>query len=226
MVLPGDQDELVRRIAAANPRTVVVHNSGSPMAMPWADDVAAVLQAWYPGQEGGNAVADVLVGDVDPAGRMPTTWPKRLEDTPAFSWYPGDDGHAKYGEGLLLGYRWYLEHGIEPQWWFGHGLSYTTFEWGDAAATRDRATVEVTNTGERRGTEVVQAYVDRPDGAVRAFAGVAKVTLDPGESATVAVDLSPAVFRRWEDGWIAPDGPSTVLLGRSVSSIEATLTVE
>ena len=175
MVLPGDQDELVRRVAEANPRTVVVHNSGSPMTMPWVDDVAAVVQAWYPGQEGGNAVADVLVGDVDPSGRMPTTWPKRLEDTPAYSWYPGEDGHVKYGEGRLLGHRWYLEQEIEPQWWFGHGLSYTTFAWGETTATASAATVVVTNTGDRTGTEVVQAYVDRPDG--RVFAGFAKVTL-------------------------------------------------
>jgi beta-glucosidase len=224
MVLPGEQDELVRRVAAANPRTIVVHNSGSPMAMPWADDVAAILQAWYPGQEGGNAVADVLVGDVDPAGRMPTTWPKRLEDAPAFSWYPGEDGHTKYGEGLLLGHRWYLEHEIEPQWWFGEGLSYTTFAWGAPSADGRTVRVEVTNTGDRRGTEVVQAYVDGTGG--RQFAGFAKLTLDPGETATATVELSPAAFRRWDGAWVPVDGPHHVRLGRSAASIEADLTVD
>jgi beta-glucosidase len=196
------------------------------MAMPWVDDVAAVLQAWYPGQEGGNAVADVLVGDVDPAGRMPTTWPKRLEDTPAFSWYPGDDGHAKYGEGLLLGYRWYLEHEIQPQWWFGQGLSYTTFEWGEASGDHRQVSVEVTNTGERTGTDVVQVYVDRPDGPARALAGFAKVTLDPGAAAVVTVDLEPAVFRTWSDGWTVPGGPRSLRVGRSVADQVAELTVE
>ncbi len=222
MVLPGDQDELVRRVAEANPRTVVVHNSGSPMTMPWVDDVAAVVQAWYPGQEGGNAVADVLIGDVDPSGRMPTTWPKRLEDTPAYSWYPGEDGHVKYGEGTLLGHRWYLEQEIEPQWWFGHGLSYTTFAWGETTATASAATVVVTNTGDRPGTEVVQAYVDRPDG--RVFAGFAKVALGPGESTVATIALSPAAFRRWDlatAGWVVDPGPHPVLLGRSAADVVA-----
>jgi len=220
--LPMGQDELVRRVAAANPRTVVVHNSGSPMLMPWVDDVAAVLQAWYPGQEGGNAVADVLFGDVDPAGRMPTTWPKRLEDTPAFAWYPGEDGHVTYGEGLRLGHRWYLDQELEPQWWFGHGLSYTTFEWGETGATASTATVVVTNTGDRRGTEVVQAYVERPEGAVRVLAGFAKVTLDADESTTVSVDLSPAAYRTWDTeagAWVTGAGPFRVGLGRSAADV-------
>jgi beta-glucosidase len=220
--LPMGQDDLVRRVAAANPRTVVVHNSGSPMLMPWVDEVAAVVQAWYPGQEAGNAVADVLLGDVDPSGRMPTTWPKRIEDTPAFSWYPGEHGHTEYGEGLHLGHRWYLEHEIEPQWWFGHGLSYTTFEWGEVTATSSAATVEVTNAGDRRGTEVVQAYVERPDGAGRTFAGFASATLDPGASTVVTVELSPAAFRTWDTGsgtWVSGRGPFRVGLGRSAADL-------
>jgi beta-glucosidase len=209
-------------VAEANPRTVVVHNSGSPMAMPWIDDVAALVQAWYPGQEGGNAVADVLVGAVDPAGRMPTTWPKRLEDTPAFPWYPGQDGHTKYGEGLLLGHRWYLEQEIEPQWWFGQGLSYTTFVWGEVTATSAAATVAVTNTGDRAGTEVVQAYVDRSGG--RTFAGWAKLELEPGQSTVATVPLSPAAFRTWDvvdGGWVVEPGPHRVVLGRHAADVVA-----
>ncbi len=226
LVLPGEQDELVRRVAAVNPRTVVVHNSGSPMAMPWAGDVAAIVQAWYPGQEGGNAVADVLVGDADAAGRMPTTWPKRIEDTPAYDWYPGEDGHVRYGEGLLIGHRWYEAQGIEPQWAFGHGLSYTTFDWADAEATAERAQVTVTNTGDRAGVEIVQAYVaalDRPvDGPPQVLAGFAKVALDPGQSAAVAIELSPAAFRRWDadaGAWVTDPGRYEVRLARSSAAI-------
>jgi beta-glucosidase len=225
LTLPGAQDDLIRRVAEANPRTVVVHNSGSPMVMPWADEVGAVLQAWYPGQEAGHAVADVLVGDVDPSGRMPTTWPKRVEDTPAHDWYPGTDGHVRYGEGLRIGYRWYLDEGIEPQWWFGHGLSYTTFAWGEASVADGRVGVEVTNTGDRPGCEVVQAYVDRPDGAVRALAGFAKVALGPGETATVAVDLQPAAFRRWDGGWVTDPDPVAVHLGRTAADLITSVTV-
>lgn len=232
--LPGDQDELVARVARANPRTVVVHNAGAPMLMPWIDDVAAVLQVWYPGQEAGTAIASVLLGDADPSGRMPTTWPKRLEDAPAYAWYPGTAGHVEYGEGLSIGHRWYAERGIEPLWWFGHGLSYTTFEWSAAAATREAATVQVTNTGDRTGTEVVQAYL-RPAGPATTspgggdgpvLAGFAKVSLEPGETTTVTVALSPRAFRRWDvdaHGWTAAPGPHELRLARSAGDVVATV---
>jgi beta-glucosidase len=230
--LPGDQDELIRAVVAANPRTVIIHNSGSPMAMPWADDVAAIVQAWYPGQEGGNAVADVLIGDVDPSGRMPTTWPKRIEDTPAYDWYPGEGGHVRYGEGLLVGYRGFEARGVEPLWAFGHGLSYTTFEWNEVAADGDSATLEVVNTGDRAGTEVVQAYVaalDRPvDGPPQVLAGFAKVALGPREARRVRVELSPAAFRRWDteaQAWVVDPGRYDVRLGRSSGDIVATRTI-
>ncbi len=241
--LPGAQDELVRRVAEANPRTVVVHNSGSPMAMAWADDVAAIVQAWYPGQEAGHAVADVLCGDVDPSGRMPTTWPKRIEDTPAFDWYPGTDGHVEYGEGLLVGYRWYLDQGIEPQWWFGHGLSYTTFDWISSRAEvmepgpddgwpKVYAEAKYTNTGERSGTEVVQVYVaalDRPvDGPPQVLAGFAKGHCAPGESGGVGLVLPAAAVRRWDTdtrAWVVDPGRYEIRLGRSAKDILATHTI-
>jgi beta-glucosidase len=232
LTLPGEQDELVRQVVAANPRTIVVHNAGSPMAMPWVDDVAAIVQAWYPGQEGGNAVADVLVGDADAAGRMPTTWPKRLEDTPAFAWYPGQDGHVRYGEGRLIGYRWYDAQGIEPLWAFGHGLSYTSFAWGDATATAEQAVLTVVNTGDRAGVEVVQAYVAPAergaDDPPQVLAGFAKVELGPGESAAVEVALSPAAFRRWDAGgrgWVVDSGEREVRLGRSSADIVASVAI-
>jgi beta-glucosidase len=211
--------------------------------MPWADDVAAIVQAWYPGQEAGHAVADVLVGDADPAGRMPTTWPKRIEDTPAFAWYPGEDGHVEYGEGLLVGYRWYLEQGIEPPWWFGHGLSYTTFEWTESRAEVMEAGVNDdwpkvyaeamwTNTGERPGCEVVQVYVaalDRPvEGPPQVLAGFGKDERAPGESGGVGMLLAPAAFRRWDPDahrWVVDPGRYEIRLGRSANDILATHTI-
>ena len=133
MALPPPQDELIRAVAAVNPATVVVVNAASPIAMPWADDVAAILQAWFPGEEWGNALADVLSGDTSPSGKLPTTIPVRLEDTPAFTSYPGERGQVRYGEGVFVGYRWYDTRRIEPRFCFGHGLSYTTFELGAPA---------------------------------------------------------------------------------------------
>ena len=156
MELPGDQAELIARVAAANPHTVVVINAGSPVTMDWASDVSAILQIWYPGQELGNALADVLSGVSEPGGRLPTTFPVRLEDTPAFTNYPGERGRVVYGEGVFVGYRWYDARDIEPLFPFGHGLSYTTFEYGEVrlSATELDAddpivtvAVDVTNTG-------------------------------------------------------------------------------
>jgi beta-glucosidase len=237
IALPGDQDELVRAVAAANPRTVVVNNSGSPVLMPWADDVAAIVQAWFPGQEGGDAITDVLFGEAEPGGRMPTTWPKRIEDTPAFTNYPGENGHVLYGEGVFIGYRWYDARDIDPLWPFGHGLSYTTFAWGEprvstAGSAEDlRVTVEVdvTNTGERRGTEVVQCYVAprrprlaRPPHELKGFA---RLDLAPGETGTARITLDVRAFSAWDPamhGWVI-DGESFELrLGRSSRDIVAT----
>jgi beta-glucosidase len=169
----GEQDELVRAVAAVNPRTVVVLNGGGPVEMPWIDDVAATVCVWYPGEEGAGALVDVLTGVADPGGRLPVTFPRRLEDgathfgDAAPARYPGIDGKVAYGEGLLVGYRHFDEHGVEPLFPFGHGLSYTTFEWGspvvDGTAPGDvTVQVPVTNTGDRPGTDVVQLYVGRP----------------------------------------------------------------
>lgn len=160
MELVGEQNALVERVAAANPNTVVVLQTGSPVTMPWLDRVAAVVQAWYPGQECGNAIADVLLGATDAAGRLPQTFPRRLEDNPAYLNYPGENGKVRYGEGLFVGYRYYDKKRVEPLFPFGFGLSYTTFAYGnarlDAAAigSDDRLTVgvDVTNTGPRAGS--------------------------------------------------------------------------
>ena len=167
--LGADQDELVRRVAAANPRTVVVVNSGSAVDMPWATDVASIVQLWFPGMAGGEALARVLLGDDEPGGRMPFTVPVDLADAPCSIAAADPPGHLRYTEGLAVGHRWYLDQGIEPRWWFGAGEGYGRFEWGAASAVTPwspgaplTVVVPVTNTGQRRGGEVVQAYVARP----------------------------------------------------------------
>jgi beta-glucosidase len=184
-------------------------------------------------------VADVLLGQADPGGRLPTTWPRRLEDTPAFSSYPGDGTTMRYDEGVFVGYRWYDAHDIEPLWAFGHGLSYAGFEWTDVGlvgdSPDDRCTVEVTvtNTSERAGFEVVQVYVQPPPGPVdrprRELAGFAKLALDPGESATATVMLDRRAFARWDEdrgGWFVDPGTYGLHLGASSRDLRSALDVE
>jgi beta-glucosidase len=212
MDLPADQDDLVRRVAAANPHTIVVVNTGAPVTMPWADDVAAVLQVWFGGQEMGNAVADVLTGAAEPSGRLPTTFPVRIEDNPSYGNFPGENGEVRYGEGVLVGYRWYDARHVPARFPFGHGGSYTTFTVGAPVlssptfARGDALTldVEVANTGSRRGAEVVQCYVAPPAGRhvrppkeLKAFA---KVWLEPGERTTVTLRLDDRAFAYWDPG--------------------------
>lgn len=230
LALPGNQDELVRRVAGANPRTIVVSNTGSPVLMPWIDEVAAILQVWFPGQEGGDAIADVLLGADDPGGRLPTSWPKRLEDTPAFDFYPGENGKMRYGEGIFVGYRWYDSKKIQPLWPFGHGLSYASFDWAEPVVgeTADLVSVsaQITNTSDRRGSEVVQCYIAPPEGSVerppKELKGFAKVKLEPGESATARIELPRQAFARWDEtehDWVVDEGVYQILLGASSSDI-------
>jgi beta-glucosidase len=210
--LPGAQDELVRRVVAANPRTVVVVNAGAPVALDWADDVPALLVAWLGGQEMAPALADVLLGDAEPSGRLPTTFPRRIEDTPAFGTFPGENGQTRYAEGVLMGYRWYDARRLPVRFPFGHGLSYTTFALGpprlSASDVRagEELTVEVgvTNTGARAGSEVVQLYVAPPPSALvrppKELRAYAKVHLAPGETRTVRLELGPRAFAYWDPG--------------------------
>ena len=212
MDLPGEQDELVRRVAAANPNTVVVVNTASPVTMDWADDVAAVVQAWFGGQEMGDALADVLFGDAEPSGRLPTTIPLRVEHNPSFGNFPTENGEVRYGESILVGYRWYDARRLPVRYPFGHGLSYTTFAIDGPVLSAESiragdtvfVDVTVTNSGTRRGAEVVQCYVAsrtaalvRPPKELKAFA---KVWLDPGESRTVRLELGPRAFSYWDPG--------------------------
>jgi len=227
MELPGMQDELVRRVAAVNPRTVVVINSGSPVSMPWLADVAAVMQVWFPGEAFGEALTDMLFGITEPGGRLPLTVPKQLADTPAYPYHPGRDGRAEYGEGLLIGHRWCDAQSIEPAFAFGFGLGYTSWELGKATVSGEitaGVTVEVPlhNTGARAGSTVVQCYIEpavaeasRP---VRTLQGFARVTAAAGESTVATIELDERSFSRWDPAthaWIVAPGDYRLLLGWS-----------
>ncbi|TDD88322.1 hypothetical protein E1293_06610 [Actinomadura darangshiensis] len=230
LALPGHQDALIEAVAKANPNTVVVLNTGGPVLMPWADEVAGIVQEWYPGEEHGNAAASVLLGGRDPSGRLPITFPKSLTDTPANTpaQYPGVDGIATYSEGLDVGYRHYDAKGIEPLFPFGYGLSYSTFRLSRLKVRKDQVTVHVRNTGERRGSQVVQVYVGGADdhgdlgpGQVappRRLAGFTKITLPPGASRTVTVKLDDRAFAHWDvktHAWVTTPDTYTVLAGTS-----------
>ncbi|WP_024804571.1 beta-glucosidase [Nocardia sp. BMG51109] len=222
--LPGRQDDLVAAVAAANPRTVVVVNSGAPVEMPWRDDVAAVLLSWFPGQEFGAALADVLTGAAEPGGRLPTTWPKTMADVPVLNTTPDEDGRLAYAEGLHVGYRAWLRAGVEPAYPFGHGLGYTTWELRNLDVSGRTATVTVTNIGERAGKQVVQAYLSREQTAierpVRWLAAFETVTLEPGESRRVEIALPQRVFEHWtEDGWKVEPGAFALQVGTSVIAL-------
>jgi beta-glucosidase len=214
--LPGRQQELVERVLEVHPGAIVVLNTGSPVAVPFAPRAGAVLQAWFGGQELGHALTDVLFGDTDPGGRLPTTYPVRIEHTPAFGNFPGESSHTRYGEGPLIGYRWYDARHLPVQYPFGYGLSYTTFEIGAPvlsaarleAGGRVEIDVPVTNTGARRGAEVVQLYVAPPGGGqlhagerlhpVKALKAFAKVWLEPGETTSVHFSLGERSFAYYD----------------------------
>jgi beta-glucosidase len=199
LALPGRQDELVRRVAQANPHTVVVVNSGAPVLLPWAADVPAVLLTWFPGQEFGHALADVLLGDAEPGGRLPTTWPASTDGLPAT--HPVE-GTLAYDEGLFVGYRAYDRDGRTPLFPFGHGLGYTSWEYLDLASDADGVQVTVRNMGARRGREVAQVYASRPASAVERppqwLVGFASAEVDPGDEATVRIALSARAFAHWD----------------------------
>ena len=242
--LPGRQDEIVRTAAAVNPKIVVITTSGAAVAMPWLDQVRAVLHGWFPGQEAGTAFTDLLFGDVSPSGKLPVTFPKRLEDEPGFGNFPGTDGKVAYQEGILVGYRWYDTRKIAPLFPFGYGLSYTTFAYRDLAVSAwdpEHAVsvrLKVKNTGARRGAEVVQAYVhaqsaavSRPEQELRAFA---KVDLAPGQERVVTLRLPARAFSYFDPKLPEPDAwhidPGTFEIRAASSSrdirLRATVTVK
>jgi beta-glucosidase len=235
--LPGRQDELIQRVADVSARTVVVVNAGSPVKMPWLDAVDAVVVAWFPGQEFGDALADVLFGDVEPQGRLPITFPRRMEDTPAFEHHPGRNGIANYGERRLIGYRWYDTVGREPLFPFGHGLGYAVTEIAGARLI-DHHTVEVdvSNTSDREGYEVVQVYahrVDRgglePDEPAQRLVGFTKLAVPANGRSTASVALDPRCYQGWDvagGAWTEMAGSYELRVGRSSRDITERLPVE
>ncbi|MFC8507505.1 beta-glucosidase [Streptomyces sp. NPDC057131] len=232
LALPGRQDDLVRAVAAANPNTVVVVNAGSPVEMPWREEVAAVLLSWFPGQEGGAALADVLTGAEEPGGRLPTTWPVALADVPVVDVTPAD-GELVYDEGVFIGYRAWDRAGAAPAYPFGHGLGYTTWTYDSLVVTPDSATVRLTNTGERTGREVVQIYLapvaDRVERPARWLAAFASVEAAAGESVEVTVELPRRAFEIWDEeknAWTLVTGGYEVLAAHSLADARLTASLE
>ncbi|MBK7821359.1 MAG: glycoside hydrolase family 3 C-terminal domain-containing protein [Tessaracoccus sp.] len=235
--LPAAQLELLDAVVAANANVVVVLSNGGVVALPFVEKVPAILEAWLLGQAGGGGTADVLYGVVNPSGRLAETIPQRLEDTPAYGNFPGEHGHVRYGEGLLVGYRWYDERGLDVTYPFGHGLSYTTFAYGDASAEVAEngdvvVTVPVTNTGSVAGREVVQAYTSLPESSVqrppRELKAFASVPLEAGETKDVVLTLRRSELTYWDvrvDRWILEGGEYVVEVGASSRDLRARTTV-
>lgn len=243
--LPGRQDELVRRVAATGTPTVVVVNAGSPVEMPWRADVAAVLLSWFPGQEAGAALADVLLGAEEPGGRLPTTWPARLADAPVSRVTPSG-GRLSYDEGVFIGYRaWERQEGAAPAYWFGHGLGYTDWAYeavdftpaGDPTDDLGTVTVRVRNVGSRPGREVVQLYLAPPTGTpadgpvrpARCLAGFAAAEAGPGETAEVTIPVRRRAAEIWDEeaeAWRLIPGPYAAEAGRSVADLRLTARVD
>ena len=234
--LPDEQAALIERVAAANPNTVVVLQTGSPVVMPWLERVAGVIQAYFPGQECGNSISDILFGTTNPSGKLTQTYPLRLEDNPAFINYPGDNGRVYYGEGIFVGYRYYEKKQVTPLFPFGFGLSYSSFEYKNLQLGTNllesgqslKVSLDVTNTSPRAGQEVVQLYVhdiqasvSRPNKELKAFT---KIHLEPAETKTVTLRLDPRDFAYWDDlqhAWLAEAGEFEVLVGSSSQDIRS-----
>ncbi|TQM00429.1 beta-glucosidase [Actinoallomurus bryophytorum] len=232
--LSGDQNKLVSDVAAANPNTVVVVNSGSAVTMPWANAVKGIVENWYPGQVDGTAIAALLYGDVGFSGKLPVTFPQSLADVPASSaaQWPGQNGTVQYSEGLDVGYRWYDAKNKTPMFPFGYGLSYTTFGYKNlTVGTPDSSGnvavgFDVTNTGSRAGTEVAQVYVGQPSSAgepPKNLRGFSRVTLDPGQTKHATVTLDARSFQYWGgSGWTTASGTNQIFVGASSRDIRLT----
>jgi beta-glucosidase len=238
MDLPDGQDELIEAVEKANPRTVVVLNTGDPVTITkWLDKTPGLLDMWYGGQEGGHALASILFGDANPSGKLPVTLPKRFEDSPAASNYPGIDLKVNYAEGIYVGYRYFDTKNVEPAFPFGFGLSYTKFDYSDLKVVHkdgnDVVTLKVKNSGKRDGAEVTQLYVhdghskiDRP---IHELKGFQRVELKAGETKKVQFTLDKAAFSYWSPekrDWIAEPGTFEVQVGASSRDIRVNAPVE
>jgi beta-glucosidase len=236
IMLPGRQDELVQRVAVVNPRTIVVVNAGAPVAMPWINDVQAVLIGFFAGMEMGNAIADVLAGDVDPGGRLPVAYPKHLEDSPAMRDYAPVNGAQRYTEGEWYGWRGQARNMVEPLIPFGHGLSYGEATWGTPRVSTDRSwprcqvTVPVTCVSARAATVVVQCYVRRAgDTNPPRLAAWCKRVIEPSSFADVVVNVPWTAFRRWNPArraWRVEGGEWEILIAASSVDVRASVIIE
>ncbi|WP_431836069.1 glycoside hydrolase family 3 C-terminal domain-containing protein [Cellulomonas sp. Y8] len=234
--LPQDQLDLLDALSELREDVVVVLANGSPVDVQWSDRVGAILETWLGGQAGGSAVSDVLLGLAEPAGRLAQSIPRRVEDNPAHVGWPGEEGHARYGEGVFVGYRYYDTHDREVAFPFGHGLSYTTFEHRSTAAVDPEGgvtvRVEVTNTGTRRGREVVQVYANHGPAAVlrpvHELVGFETIELEPGATGSVVVEVTPRDLAHWSaaaHAWVVPEGPMTIEVGASSRDIRSRVAV-
>lgn len=238
MEFPQDQERLIARLAAVNPRTAVVLINGSPMELGgWIDKVPAIVEAWYPGMEGGTAVAGILYGEADPAGRLPFTWPKKLEDSPSHRLATQDLDTVNYEEELMVGYRYFDTQEVEPQFPFGYGLSYTTFRYGRLRVSEKngkvRGRIEIRNTGDRDGSQTVQIYVrpERPSATrpVHELKAFEKLFLRAGERRTVEFTLPARAFSYYsetEGRWVEDPGPYTIEAAASSRDIRSTAQID
>jgi beta-glucosidase len=234
--LPNNQDAVVNAVAAVNPKTIVVSKTGGPVLMPWVDKVPAILQAWYPGEEDGNAVADVLFGAFNPSAKLPITFPRKESDQPAntTAQYPGTGGTAHYTEGIFVGYRHYDAKKIAPLFPFGHGLSYTSFQYSNLTVTPTSVEADVTNAGTSTGAEIAQLYIGAPSTAAAPEApqelqGFQKVLLTPGQTGHVTFPLTKRSFSFWDTashGWKVAGGQYRISVGGGSRSLPLTTTTQ
>jgi beta-glucosidase len=233
--LPDSENALISAVAAVNPNTVVVLNTGSAVTMPWLNQVKGVLEAWYPGQDDGNAIAAVLFGDVNPSGKLPVTFPASLAQVPASTaaQWPGVGGQVQYSEGVLVGYRWYSTEGITPLFPFGYGLSYTSFAFSHLSVRPGRdgylVSALVTNTGRRSGSDVAQLYVGDPavtGEPAEQLKGFQRVTLAPGQATRVTFTVSRHDFAWWNGHWEVTPGSYALMVGDSSADLPLTAHVE
>ena len=242
MLLPQEQDELIKAVSAVCKNTIVVLINGTPVNMEkWVDEVPAIMEAWYSGQEGGNAVANIVFGDVNPSGKLSVTFPKKLSDNPSYGNYPGSEGKVHYKEGIFVGYRHYDKNNIEPQFPFGHGLSYTEFEYSNLKISPKNAkkdetvnvSMDIENTGKLKGKEVIQLYVRDVESSLerpyKELKGFKKITLKPGEKKNIQFELKEDALSFYDPAkksWVAEPGKFEVFIGASSKDIELTGTFE